>query len=272
MFTTDSIPYTGPAYHPATGAIDMGPGQDGGHAAWQLYAEDTMLSGFISHRAGMGASRLLDLIGHSALATGNTVVWHADLQRGLHSPALAAAADRAAGTPDQVRTMIFEVCGLAEDRAAAQRRRGERGFTPSPGDPGLLILVEEFGNVVADPAVRAALEQFTADRFHRFEHLGIAFAVTVQHPELRSFGHSEPIRRAVGHNQVYLHQASRLSELRVDVLDRIPAVPGYGCHRRATDHGAGELTVFRARHLGEAEATRRWFAALPAGRPVLARA
>lgn len=270
--TADPIRYTGRSYDPATGTIELGPGHDtAAPAAWQLYAKGAMLSGFISHGSGMGASCLLDLLGHSALASGCTVVWQADPQGGVASPALVDAVDAAARSMSETRALIEEACGLFEKRAAAQRRRGVRGFTPSPTEPGLLILMEEFEHLAADRQIRSSLEKIATNGMHRSEHVGIAFAAVVGPVRHATFGGSPHLRAMIGHNQVYLHQTGRAPLGLPDLLDRIPQVPGLGFHKVAHQavNRSGGVDFFRARYLGDAADTRRWFAQLPAHRPVL---
>jgi hypothetical protein len=262
---TDTIPYQQPGYDHDAGTIALGPGVEPGRtAAWRLYRPGAMLSGVITRGLGMGASRLLDLIGHSAMCSGNTVVWYADLQAGVSSPGLARAADRSALSINAIRAMFAAAARIAEARAEQQRRNGEN-FTPRPDRPGVLILVEELWALACDQQIRADLER-VVDKYHSYEAFarsGVAFAATAHDLSLSSFGKSSAVRNIMTHNVVAFHQrAQSARDLVPSLLDRIPQIPGYGCHLYPDGN---DTTVFRAAYLGDAtEADRRWFTTVPA--------
>jgi DNA segregation ATPase FtsK/SpoIIIE-like protein len=62
----------------------------------------------------------------------------------------AACIDRLATTPEQARALLADVVAILEARAALLAERGQRVWEPSPEMPALIILIDEYAEVVDD--------------------------------------------------------------------------------------------------------------------------
>lgn len=268
------VPYTGSTYDAATGTIAMGPYIDGdAWAKYQLYAPNSMLSGFIAAMSRMGKSRLIDAIAHSAMCSGHTVVWYCDPQGGASSPALAEAADWTARTLEGIYTMLLAVKRIVKFREAYNVTRGLAGFTPTREMPGLLIIIDECHMAMADKEIQALIAEIVSI----CRKLGIAWLMASQQADLTAFGGaglggSERIRNNVAHNLVFLktktkNMGSLIGGVNVNPND-LPEVPGYAYQpQTASDAGTfGRNAAFRVAHLGDADdAPQQWFNSISEG-------
>lgn len=269
------VDYTGSTYDPATGAIGMGPFVDGdGWAQWQLYSKNSMLSGFIAAMSGMGKSRLIDAIAHSAMSSGHTVVWYCDPQGGASSPALAEAADWTARTLDSIRIMLEGLLRVVKFREAYNATFNKAGFTPTRAYPGILVIIDECHMAMADPIIQGIIAQAISI----CRKVGIGFIFASQQGDLTAFGgagngSSERIRNQATRNLVFLKTNTKNAQHLIGGADSVnpndlPAIPGYAFQPKTiNEEGSfGRNAAFRVAHLGDADdAPQGWFQSIPAG-------
>lgn len=267
--TRRAVPYPGPSYDPAAGAIALGePTEDGAAPAWQLYGPESMRSGLIVGAAGMGKSRLLDILAHSAMCSRNTAVWYANPQGSPGAAHLVGAADRAATTTGQIRDLFGALAHLAAERTA-----DPTVFTPTTDRPGVLVLIEELGRVLTDRDIVAVMEA----NAHLWARCGIGFAAAAGAANNRVFADNVHIRRSLLHQAVLLHTnqfgaAAALGDQ--SAMPRLPRAAGHGHYLRySTRSGPRDLELavpFRAAFLGTGTEAARWFGTVPAARPRIA--
>lgn len=260
------VDYTGSTYNPATGTIGLGPFIDGdGWALWQMYAPNSMLSGFISAMSRMGKSRLIDLIAHSAMASGHTVVWYADPQGGASSPDLAEAADWTCRSIEAIRIMLRSVLNIIRYREAYNVVNKLEGFNPTPEMPGLLVIIDEAHMALADAEIQAMIAEICSI----CRKLGIALLLASQQADLSVFGGAgtagaERIRGNVSMNLIFLHTQTKnagnlIGGVTVDP-NSLPKIPGYAYQALAVDvtdpDAVGRNAAFRAAYLKDAG---HWF-------------
>jgi len=117
-----------------------------------------MCSGAILGRVGTGKTSLLRGIANAVTTTGHTQVWTG--QAYAHEWSLTGAFYRAVGV-DSVRLMLT----AATDLLTARRRdtKHRRRFTPSPEQSGVLILLDDAGDLLRDDEIVSMINRIADD-------------------------------------------------------------------------------------------------------------
>jgi len=141
-------------YRQDTGELIFGT-DAGTQVGYQLYdhAQGLMCSGAILGRAGTGKTTLLRGIATAVTTTGHTQVWTGQAYN--HEWSLTGAFYRAIGG-DSVRQMLT----AATDILAA--RRGQP-FRPSLEHPGVLVLLDDAGDLLADDDTASMIHQIATN-------------------------------------------------------------------------------------------------------------
>lgn len=266
----DTVPYTGSTFDRATEQIRLGPHTDGdGTANWRVFEPNTFHGGFVVGQKGSGKSRIVDIICHSLVADGRTVIWYGDPEDGASSSALSANADWCARGMAAIRTMLASAQGVMRFRKAENAVEGWDGFTPSPHRPALMIVVDEFSTACKDKQIREAL----LDLARRGRKVGIQVLGADQQLDLNTFGDEALRNNIVSSNLIMLKTSTSNTKDLVGGVAKgidptqLPDIPGYG-YRSAPTGGDGRAigrsAPFRAFHLGDdAGASLRWFDQIP---------
>ncbi|THV40569.1 hypothetical protein [Glycomyces buryatensis] len=265
-----TVPYTGPTFDRAIEQIRLGPHTDGaGTANWRVFEPNTFHGGFVVGQKGSGKSRIIDIICHSLIADGRTVVWYGDPEDGASSTAMAANADWCARGMEAIKTMLRTAQRVMKFRKAENSVEGWDGFTPSPQRPALMIVIDEFSTACKDKEIREAL----LDLARRGRKVGVQPLGGDQQLDLGTFGDEALRNNIVSSNLIMLKTtSSNTKDLVGGVADGIdptllPDVPGYG-YRSAPVGGdgrsIGRSAPFRAYHLGDDPgASTDWFDQIP---------
>ncbi|GAA2703104.1 hypothetical protein [Nonomuraea recticatena] len=86
------------------------------------------------------------------------IVWGIDLKRGMELLPWASCPDRVATTPQEAEALLADAVVILDGRADHLAQQGERVWEPSLASPALIILVDEYAELVDDApaAVRHA--------------------------------------------------------------------------------------------------------------------
>jgi S-DNA-T family DNA segregation ATPase FtsK/SpoIIIE len=76
------------------------------------------------------------------------VIWAVDLKRGMELGPWAACIDRLATTPAEARALLADAVAVLEARAAFLASVGRRVWEPSPDMPALVIIIDEYAELV----------------------------------------------------------------------------------------------------------------------------
>jgi hypothetical protein len=238
------VAFTGPRRE--GGSCYLGPFADGaGEAAWRGYTSGSMWSGVIIGGTGIGKSRVVENLAISMLSGGDTIIIYVDPQGGVSSPALAEHAHLFIPGADidlLLDALLAGVAARGEENAA----EGWTGFTPSPGRPGVLTIVEECHRPFADKNV-ATKASYVAREGRK---VGFGIVAVSQYPGLVTFGNNEALRSSIMEgNGIVLRSTSNQTKglmpgLDVDpkTLPKIPDTPtssaaprtGHAPHRSGT--------------------------------------
>jgi S-DNA-T family DNA segregation ATPase FtsK/SpoIIIE len=166
------------------------------------------------------------------------VIWGIDLKRGIELGPWADCIDRLAVTPDQACALLADAVAILEARAAEMAAKGRRTWEPSPEQPALVIIIDEFAELADDaPAAMAA-----ADSVAR---LGRAVAVNMIAATQR------PTQKAMGHGAVRSQMDIRIS-FRVRERKDVELIMGQGMlaagwHAQALD-APGKFLISAPEH------------------------
>ncbi|MER6948843.1 hypothetical protein ABT294_32965 [Nonomuraea sp. NPDC000554] len=120
----------------------------------------------------------------------DVLVWGVDLKRGMELQPWASCLDRLATSPREADALFADAVTLLDGRADHLARHGHRTWEPSPDAPALIILVDEYAELVDEAPDAEAPEAFVhADSIAR---RGRAFAVQLvavtQRPSQKAMG------------------------------------------------------------------------------------
>jgi hypothetical protein len=230
---TAAVPWPGPAYDPAAGTIELGPYVDAeGTARWRLAVDHRLFGGFLVGSTGSGKSRLMEAIALGAASGAGCVVWFGDPQSGASSPFLARHADWTARSVEDIHVMLAAAVGVKRLRQAENALHDWEGWTPDQGRPGLLIIIDESHQAMADAEIQALATSLAREG----GKVGIALVLASQVPTLDAFGLKTGQRALRGSvvtgNLVLLRVADKGTSGILPGLSGIdpahfPAIPGY---------------------------------------------
>lgn len=242
-----TLPYPGPTYDAATGAVRLGTYADSEPTNFQLHVPGSgVFGGTVIGGTGAGKSRLLEGLASSAAHSGLYVVWVIDPQGGKSLPAWAKHADWAATEPDEIRRMLRAAERILEWRSKVDALEERGHFDPTPELPGLLLIIDEAHKILISGSEETEIATILAREGRKS---GIAEVVADQYPGLPTFGNSEPLRSSLQfRNSIVMRTASRSSKgiipgLAMDPFD-LPATPG-AAYTVSVD-GSGKTAPFKA--------------------------
>jgi hypothetical protein len=150
----DAIPWPGPSVTSITQPIDFGPFEDASPCRVLFLRRHGLAGG----ATGGGKSGWLNVLIGNLVACEDVVIWGIDLKKGMELGPWAACIDRLATTPEEARALLADAVAILEARAALLAARGQRLWEPTPDMPALIILIDEYAELVDDApgAVRHA--------------------------------------------------------------------------------------------------------------------
>lgn len=144
----DAITWPGPSIASITEPIDLGPFEDAMPAKVLLLRRHALFGG----ATGSGKSGGLNVLMGNLTACADVVIWAIDLKRGMELGPWAPCIDRLATTPTEARTLLADAVAILEARAAHLAHASRRVWEPSPEMPALVILIDEYAELVESAA------------------------------------------------------------------------------------------------------------------------
>lgn len=177
----DDIPWPGPSVASITEAIDLGPFED----AMPCRVLFLRRHGLAGGTTGSGKSGWLNVLIGNLVACGDVVIWAIDLKKGMELNPWRSCIGRLATTPEQAASLLRDAVAILQARAELLAAEGQRVWVPSPEMPALMIIIDEYAELV-DEAPDVIKD---ADSIAR---LGRAVAVTMiaatQRPTQKAMG------------------------------------------------------------------------------------
>jgi DNA segregation ATPase FtsK/SpoIIIE, S-DNA-T family len=180
----EPIPWPGQWVTSVTKPMDIGLSEDGRPVRVLLLRRNVLIGGIM----GSGKSGILNLIIANLAACRDVILWGIDMKGGMELQPWATCFEKLAFTPEQATALFREAAGRLDERAARMAAEGKRVWEPTPDDPALIIIVDEWAEL---PEQAHAY----ADSLAR---LGRAVAVNLiaatQRPTLAAMGKNTAIR------------------------------------------------------------------------------
>jgi S-DNA-T family DNA segregation ATPase FtsK/SpoIIIE len=150
----NAITWPGPSVNTITQPIDLGPFEDAAPCRVLFLRRHVLFGG----ATGAGKSGGLNVLIGNLAACEDVVIWGIDLKKGMELGPWAPCIDRLATTPDEATRLLEDAVKVLEARAALLAERGQRVWEPSPDMPALVIIIDEYAELVDDApnAVRHA--------------------------------------------------------------------------------------------------------------------
>ena len=178
----DAIPWPGPSVTSITEAIDLGPFEDAVPCRVSFLRRHVLFGG----ATGAGKSGGLNVLIGNLSACRDVVIWAIDLKKGMELGPWLSCLDRLATTPDEARTLLADAVAVLEARAAMLAEQGLRVCEPTPEMPALVILIDEYAELVDDApgAVRHA-----DSIARRGRAVAVNLIAATQRPTQKAMGH-----------------------------------------------------------------------------------
>jgi S-DNA-T family DNA segregation ATPase FtsK/SpoIIIE len=142
----EPIPWPGKWITSVTQQIDIGISEDGRPVRILVLRRHVLIGGIM----GSGKSGILNLIIANLAACRDVILWGIDMKGGMELQPWAACFDRLAFTPDQATALFRDAVGRLDERAARMAAEGKREWEPTPDDPALIIIVDEYAELPED--------------------------------------------------------------------------------------------------------------------------
>jgi S-DNA-T family DNA segregation ATPase FtsK/SpoIIIE len=141
------IPWPGPTIKSITQPIELGLSENGQPVTVSILRRNVLIGG----TTGAGKSGIVNVILAALVACGDVVIWAVDLKGGMElGPWQSCLGRPLATTPDQANALFRDAVAWLNERAARMAAHGKRVWEPSPNDPALVIVVDEYAELPAE--------------------------------------------------------------------------------------------------------------------------
>ncbi|MEV2268721.1 cell division protein FtsK [Nonomuraea africana] len=142
----DAIAWPGPSITSITQPVKLGLFEDGTPVRVLLLRRHALFGGI----AGAGKSGGMNVLLGELTACPDVIIWGIDLKGGMELMPWASCLDRLATTPQEAESLLADAVVILDGRADHLARLGERVWTPTPQAPLLVIVVDEYAELVDD--------------------------------------------------------------------------------------------------------------------------
>jgi S-DNA-T family DNA segregation ATPase FtsK/SpoIIIE len=138
------IPWPGAAANSITRPVELGLSEDGQPVTITILRRNVLIGG----TTGAGKSGILNIILAVLVACRDVEIWAVDLKGGMELQPWAGCLDRPlATTPDEANQLFRDAVTVLNARAARMAAEGKRVWEPTPQDPALVIVVDEYAEL-----------------------------------------------------------------------------------------------------------------------------
>ncbi len=150
----DAIAWPGPSITSITQPVKLGLFEEGSPVRVSLLRRHALIGGV----AGAGKSGGVNVLLGDLSACSDVIIWGIDLKRGMELLPWASCLDRLATTPQEAEALMADAVAILDGRADALAQYGQRVWEPRPDAPALIVLIDEYAELVdeAPGAVRHA--------------------------------------------------------------------------------------------------------------------
>ena len=137
------VPWPGTSSTSITRPADLGLSEDGQPVRVLFLRRHALIGG----TTGAGKSGIVNVILAYLVACRDVVIWAVDLKGGMELRPWAPCIQRLAFTPEQATELFRDAVTEVNRRAAKMAGTGKRSWDPTPDDPALVIVVDEYAEM-----------------------------------------------------------------------------------------------------------------------------
>ena len=137
------IPWPGTGNISIAQPVELGLSEGGEPVRLWILRRHILIGGI----AGAGKSGILNIILAVLAACRDVEIWGVDLKGGMELKPWAICMSRLATTPEQANELFRDAVSRLNERAERMAREGKRVWEPTPGDPALVIIVDEYAEL-----------------------------------------------------------------------------------------------------------------------------
>ncbi len=152
MRVIENDPHAEPAMWPGrwitsvTKPMEIGLTEDGRTVRVLMLRRNVLIGGIM----GSGKSGILNVIIANLAGCRDVILWGIDMKGGMELQPWAACFDRLAVTPEQAIQLFRDAVAELDQRAARMAAEGKRVWEPTPDDPAIIIVVDEWAELPAE--------------------------------------------------------------------------------------------------------------------------
>jgi hypothetical protein len=177
----DAIAWPGPSVTSITEPIDLGPFEDATPARVLLLRRHSLFAG----TTGSGKSGGINVVMGNLAACCDAVIWAIDLKRGMELKPWAPCIARLATTAAEARALLADAVTVLEARAAHLAATGQRVWEPSEDMPALVIVIDEYAELVeTTPAATTDADSIA----RRGRAVAVTLIAATQRPTQKAMG------------------------------------------------------------------------------------
>jgi FtsK/SpoIIIE family len=139
----DAVPWPGAQSATITRPVEIGVTEDGRAVHVMLLRRHVLIAG----TTGSGKSGILNGIIAALAACRDVVLWGVDLKGGMELQPWESCFDRLAVTPEDANALFRDAVRFLNGRTREKAAQGKRVLEPSPNDPALVIIVDEYAEL-----------------------------------------------------------------------------------------------------------------------------
>jgi S-DNA-T family DNA segregation ATPase FtsK/SpoIIIE len=140
------VPWPGPSIRSVTQFVDIGVSESGQPVRVLLLRRNVLVGGIM----GSGKSGVLNVIIAALAACNDVVLWGVDMKGGMELQPWASCFERLAFTPGQANQLFRDATGKVNERAARMAAEGKRLWEPTPDDPAIIIIADEYAELTEE--------------------------------------------------------------------------------------------------------------------------
>jgi S-DNA-T family DNA segregation ATPase FtsK/SpoIIIE len=177
----DAIPWPGPSITSVTQPVKLGLFEDGSPVRVLFLRRHGLFGGI----AGAGKSGGVNVLLGDLTACPDAIIWGIDLKRGMELMPWASCLDRLATTPQAADALLADAVAILDGRADHLTQQGLRVWEPSPDAPALIILIDEYAELIEEAP---GAERYTDSIARRGRAPAVTLVAATQRPSQRAMG------------------------------------------------------------------------------------
>lgn len=179
----NSIIWPGPSISTINDPMELGLFEDGSPVLISFLRRHALVGGV----SGSGKSGGINAIIGNLSACADVVLWGIDLKKGMELMPWASCFDRIATTAREAECVLADAMRILDRKAETLAARGERVSEPTPDNPALVVIIDEYAELAEESQAAVAASDSIA---RRGRAAATQLIVATQRPSQSAMGRS----------------------------------------------------------------------------------